>query len=154
MAVRPHQMASDWFQKASEAMDAAMKTSAKFQEESMQWWSEMLGSSNSMQDWQKRAQTIAMEAIPTAQKGAEEYMKAMDQTYRAAVEVMQRAFESGEFRSMEDMQGRVQALWESTLGAMRKNTQAFIQANTRAMETWAELVRKSANGRAGEGHGG
>jgi hypothetical protein len=141
-------MVSDWFHKATEAMDSALKTTAKFQEETMQWWAEMLGGSNSIQDWQKRAQSMAMEAIPTAQKSAEEYLHAIDQTYRTGLELLRKAFESGEVHSIEDLQGRVQHLWENTLGALRTNTQAFIQANTKAMESWAELVRKGSEGQS------
>jgi len=154
MAVKPQQMVTDWFHKAAETMDAALKTNAKFQEETMQWWAEMLGGSNSIQDWQKRAQTMASEAIPAAQKSAEEYMRAMDQTYRTGLDLLRKAFESGEFRSVEDLQGRIQSLWETTLGAMRTNTQAFIQANTKAMETWAELVRKGAESKPQSQHQG
>ena len=113
----------------------------------MQWWAEMMGGSNSIQDWQKRAQAMVVEAIPTAQKTAEEYVHAMDQAYRSGLDLLRKAFESGEFRSIEDLQVRIQSLWENTLGALRTNTQAFIQANTRAMESWAELVRKSADGK-------
>jgi hypothetical protein len=145
-------MVSDWFHKAAEALDASLKTSSKFQEETMQWWAEMMGGSNSIQDWQKRAQAMAIEAIPTAQKSAEEYLRAMDQTYRTGLDLLRKAFESGEFRSVEDLQSKVQGLWENTLGALRTNTQAFIQANTKAMESWAELVRRSAEGKA-EQHG-
>ena len=143
MAVKPQQMVSDWFCKATEALDTALKTSAKFQEETMQWWAEMMGGANSIQDWQKRAQSMALEAIPTAQKNAEEYMHAMDQTYRTGLDLLRRAFEGCECHSMEDLQGRVQSLWETTLGALRTNTQAFVQANAKAMESWAELVRRS-----------
>lgn len=150
MAVKPQEMVSDWFHKSAEAMDAALKTSAKFQEETMQWWAEMMGGSSSIQDWQKRAQAIATEAIPTAQRSAEEYMRAMDQTYRTGLDLLRKAFESGEFRSVEDMQGKIQSLWENTLGAMRTNTQAFIQANAKALESWAELVRRSTESKLGE----
>ncbi len=136
-------MVSDWFHKATETLDAAMKSQVKFQEETMQWWAEMAGGSNSIQDWQKRAQTLAMEAIPTAQKSAEEYMRAVDQTYRTGLELLRKSFEGGEFHSLDDLQSRVPSLWETTLGALRTNTQAFIQANTKAIESWAELVRKS-----------
>lgn len=137
-------MVSDWFHKAAESMDAALRTNAKFQEETMQWWAEMMGGTNSIQDWQKRAQSLLMQAMPTAQRSAEEYMRAIDQTYRTGLELLRKAFESGEMGSIEDVQGRVQSLWETTLGAMRTNAQAFIQANSKAMETWAELVRKGS----------
>ncbi|HOA73334.1 MAG TPA: hypothetical protein PL151_14090 [Phycisphaerae bacterium] len=152
MAVRPEMMATDWFQKAAEAVDAAVKTSMKFQEEAMQWWAEVMGGANSIQDWQKRAQAMAAEAIPTAQRGAEEYLRAMDQTYRTGVDVFKKAFQSGECRSVEDLQARMQSLWEAALGALRTNTQAFIQANTKAMETWADMVRKNASEQSNGSH--
>jgi hypothetical protein len=142
-------MVSDWFHKAAETLDAAMKTTTRFQEETMQWWAEMMGGSGSIQDWQKRAQTVAMEAVPTAQKSAEEYLRAMDQAYRTGIDLLRKAFENGEFRSVEDLQGRVQSLWETTLGSMRTNAQAFIQANTKAMETWAALMKKVTPGASG-----
>ena len=49
------------------------------------------------------------------------------------------------FRS--EAREKIQALWEASLGTLRTNAQAMVQANTKAMESWSEFVRKNFDGK-------
>jgi hypothetical protein len=122
-------------------VDLALKTTARMQEESLQWWTGMMGGSQFIYGWQTRARSIGMGAAATAQKSGEEYVHAMEQSYRRALELVRHACKNGDVRSVRDMQVRVRAVWEEMFGTIRANTKAFIEANTKAMDSWAELVR-------------
>jgi hypothetical protein len=141
MAANPQQFVSDWFDKTAETTEAALAMTAKYLQESMWWWAEMMGGANSIEEWQKRAQMVASEAIPLARKSAEQYLKAMDQIYQRELALLRDSLSSDEPRSIP--QPRIESFWESTFAALRVNTQNFIRANSKAMESWAELVRKS-----------
>jgi hypothetical protein len=136
---------SDWFCKATESMDSALRTTAKLQEETMQWWANMMGGSALVPDWQERARITAPNAGAAAQRTAEEYVRAMNQAYRTGLEFLSKAFESGQVHSIEGVQGRVQTLWDHVLAALRMNNEAFIQAHAKAMESWAQLIRTNGS---------
>ncbi len=144
MAANQHQIVSDWFDKTAETTEAALALTAKYMQESMWWWAEMMGGAGSIEEWQKRARMVAAEALPVARKSAEQYIQAMEQIYQKELELLRDSLGSSEPRSIP--QPRIESFWENTFSALRVNTQNFIRANSKAMESWAELVGKSAAG--------
>ncbi len=147
MVAKPQRIVTELFEQAVDTFDAAVKAGVKLQEEAAKWWSDVLSEAGTAQDWQKKMQAAMAEAIPTAQKNAEEGLKVLDQSTRSGLELMKRAFEAGQSESIAQAQAKAQELWEASLTAMRKNAQAVVQANARAMESWAAFARRNADGR-------
>lgn len=142
MAVKPQQFLSDWFDKTAETTEAALATTAKYQEQSMKWWAEVLGSNaGTPQEWPKHMRQIASEVLPAARKSAEEYVQAMGELYEKEMEILRASIESSQQYAIPP--ARIQDFWENMFGALRTNAQNLIRANCSAMECWAELVRKS-----------
>ncbi len=150
MVAKPQRIVTELFEQAVDTFDAAVKAGVKLQEEAARWWSDVLSEAGSAQDWQRKMQSAMAEAIPTAQKNAEEGLRVLDQSTRSSLELLKRAFEAGQSESIAQAQAKAQELWEASLAAMRKNAQAMVQANARAMESWAHFARKNTDGRQTE----
>jgi hypothetical protein len=130
------------FGQAVETFEAAIKTGVKMQEECTRWFTETLSELGSPQDWQSKSQTIVTESLQMAQKNIDEAVRMMNQNAKTAMELVQRAFETRQGGSGAEAQAKTQEIWETALGALRTNTEAIVQANSRMLETWTELAKK------------
>ena len=131
------------FNQAVDTWGGAMKASIKFQDDVAKWWTQRWGRSGSLQDIQCRASTMIAEAIPTAQKSAEEALRLVDQNYRTGSDLLRKAMETGKVESFTQVQAKTQEV--SGVNQRTGNAQAVAQANMRAMESWADFVRKNVN---------
>ncbi|HEX2973861.1 MAG TPA: hypothetical protein VHP11_16125, partial [Tepidisphaeraceae bacterium] len=109
-------------------------------------WTEMLEQGGAMQTWQKRSRAMINEAIPTAQKNAEEWLRMIEENYRRAMDLMKKAVEPEQAGAGVDVRARTQELWEASMEAMRDTAQKMAQTNVKMMEQWAEILRKNTNG--------
>lgn len=134
------------FQQAVDTWGSAMKAGVQFQDDVAHWWQKALGQAGSVQEWQKKSCALIAEAIPTAQKNTEEALKLVDQNYRAGLELIKKAMDSGRSENFDQMQSKTQEVLQASVSAMRQNAQAMAQANLRAMESWADFVRRNVNG--------
>ncbi len=148
MTTKAATFATEVLDQAVDTFDAALKSGVRIQEDLAQWWAESLGDAGSVQEWQKKIQELAGEAIPMTQKNTEEALKAIDQGCKDSLELVRKAFEATKTESVADAQAKMQELWEASLKTMRTNAEALVQANTTAMSAWADFARKSMNGKA------
>jgi ElaB/YqjD/DUF883 family membrane-anchored ribosome-binding protein len=135
--------ANDLFRQAMDTFQSAIRTGVKIQEESTKRFTEMLRDFGSPLDWQKSTQSMMNEAIKATQKNIDESIRLMNHNAQTAMNLWQKAFEN---RSVQQLQeghaAPSEELWESALGALRTNTQVILQANTRVLESWAQLARE------------
>jgi hypothetical protein len=141
-------MISDWFQNAAESTQAALALTAKYQQESMWRWAELMSGSNSIEDWQERARTMAAESIPAMREHAERHLLALEEVYQKGMYLLCQSAEIEGFQSMKDLQSRTETFWQDTLSALRVNTQNFLEANRQAMESWVGLTRRNSEERS------
>jgi vacuolar-type H+-ATPase subunit H len=146
MQTKIDQGMKELFEQAVDTWGGAMKASMKFQDDVAKWWTQALGQIGSVQDLQSRSCAMIADAIPTAQRNAEEAMRIMDQNYRSALELLKKAMDSGRAESIGQAQQRAQEVLQASLSTLRDNAQAMAQANMRAMQSWADFMRKNANG--------
>ena len=107
---------------------------------------EMLNDMGSPNDWQKKVQDSMREAIPTAQKNVEEALQVMNQNTRTSLELLQKAVDTSKSESLTDAQAKATEIWTDMLTALRTNTQAMLQANSRMMESWSDVMHCCKNG--------
>jgi len=134
------------FDQAVQTFGDAMKAGVKMQEEIGRWWSDMLEQAGPVQEWQKRSRAMVCDAIPAAQRNAEEFMKVVEENYRRSLDLLKKAVDTEPSGTPADMQAKTQELWEASMGVVRDNAQAMAQANVKMMETWADLIKKNMNG--------
>lgn len=131
---------------AINAFGDAMKAGVKAQEEIVRWWSSALdsnGSANPMVDWQKRGRAMFDEAVPAAQKQAEEWMKIVEQNYRRSVELLKKAMDTEEAGAASSLRDKTRKLWEESLSVIKENAESMAQVNVKMMEMWAGVLRKN-----------
>jgi hypothetical protein len=143
MAVKAEEFVSDLFKQAVETFDATLKASVKIQEEAAKWWTYPPGQVRSVQEWQEKSRKILDEAIPTSQANAEEYLRLIEENTRTCLDLLRKSFEAIPVESVQDAQEKAQKLWEASLEAVRKNAQAILKTNAKAMKSWAEFARKA-----------
>ena len=140
--------ASDVFDEAVETFNGAVKAGAKVQEEIGKWWSDALDKAGSGEDWQKRSKAVFAEAIPAAQKNAEEWLKLVEQNYKRSVGLFKKAWDIQPSRDPAELRAKSQELFEASLELVRDNAQAVAQANVKLMEIWGRVLRNgAANGK-------
>jgi hypothetical protein len=137
---------TELFDQAIETFDSALRTGVRIQEEATKWWTDMINEADSLQELQMRTRVMMNEAMPAAQKSVDQAMKLIDRTYRTSLDLLKKAFETGQSESIYEAQMKTQELWEATLAALRTNAQAIVQVNAQAMESWAEFAHRDIAG--------
>jgi hypothetical protein len=125
------------------AFGDAMKAGVKAQEEMSRWWSDAYSSANPLGDWQKRTRQLFDEAVPTAQKHTQEFLKLVEQNYRRSVELLKKAVDTNHNGAVDGLQEKLRGLWEESISVVKENTEAMAQANVKLLEAWTELLRKN-----------
>lgn len=145
MNARAETRVTGMFDQAVSTFGDALKAGVKIQEEVGKWWSDAMDQTGPAQEWQKKSRSIVSEAIPAAQKNAEEWLKVVEQNYRRSMELLKKAFDQTPAASSKDMQARTQDLWEASLDVIRDNAQAMSEANMKMMELWAGVLQKNVH---------
>jgi hypothetical protein len=86
------------------------------------------------------------DVIPLTQKTAEEGLRAIEQNSRTSMDLLRKVFDTAQSQSVADAREKIQGLWEASLGTLRSNAQALVQANAKTIESWSEFMRKNFDG--------
>jgi hypothetical protein len=139
----------------SEAADKAMKnyeqavrTGLKLQEEAAHLWTSLLNQSASPQDWQKRfssATAVANGVLPVAQKSLDDVLDLVEQNTKASTDLLKKAADVCQTTTLPEYQSKCLDLCTASLDFARSNAEAITQINSRAVDSWINYVRKSAD---------
>jgi hypothetical protein len=132
--------ASELFGQAARSFEAAIQTGLRLQEESLKCMTDMLSDIASPQNWQKKAQAKMSQIMAISQQSIEETIRVMNENAKTSMECLQKAFHSQPGEPKE-AQAKTMEMWETALGVVRRNTEAALRANRRAVETWAEISK-------------
>jgi hypothetical protein len=130
---------------ATQTFSESFKAGVKMQEDVAKWWSETLDQAGPVQEWQKRSRAIVSEAIPAAQRQAEEWLKVLEENYARSMDLLKKAMSSEGNGNAVEMQAKVRDLWEASLGVLKDNAQALAQTNMKMMDVWADVLRKNVS---------
>jgi hypothetical protein len=133
--------ANELFGQAARSFESAVQAGIKLQAESVKFLTDVLSEMGSPQKWQKKAQAVMSEMVNTSQNNIGEAIKVMNENAKTSLDVLQKAFQS-QPNGTEEAQSRTLEVWETTLGILRKNTEAVLRANTRVVEAWTEMAKK------------
>lgn len=132
---------ADFFNQALEFTETAMKTGVKLQEDSMKWWSDIVGEPAKIGDMQGKMRTVLDDVMPTARKNADESFRAIDRISSNNLELMKKALSAGPTGASPEIQDRVQKAWQDSMEIARKNAEALLDANERAMQIWSSCFQ-------------
>jgi len=133
---------TELFDQVTKNCEQMVRSSLKLQEEASKWLTGLYNQ-NAAQEAQKKFKAVADEFIPQTQKQIDEGLKLAEQNSKTGIDLLKKAAAVAQATSAEDAQARALRYWEASLGAMRDMAQAVTQAQTKAFETWTELVRKT-----------
>lgn len=136
--------ASDLFSQAFESFDAALKTGVKIQEDSLKWWSDLVGEPRKSTEWQERMTSFVSDAMDTARKNTEESLKAYGKISRNTLEQLKKCFDGAPGGAVEEWQKSLEKLWEESLETLQKNTETVLATNEKAFKMWASFLQGAA----------
>jgi hypothetical protein len=145
MPAAPEATFTQLFDQAVETFGGAVKASIKLQEDVAKFWTDAFDRVGPAQDWQKRSRSIFTEALPTAQKSADEYLRLFDASCRSSIDLVKKVVEATKAETPSEAQNKAQAVVEDALANVRATAKALTEANIRALESFADFVRKTVD---------
>ena len=141
MAVK-NDTATSLFDQAVGTFGDAMKAGVKIQEEIAHWWSGALQQAGQVNQWNDRTRAVLSEAIPAAQKNAEQLTKLVEQNYHRSLELLKLTVNGDGANGTQELQNKTRKLWETSLELIRENTHAMAQTHVKVLELWGDFLRK------------
>lgn len=133
---------TDMFEQATKTYEQLLKSGIKLQQDSTKWWSNAIADVASP-DIQKRMKSVTDELIPQAQKNIDDWVKIAQEYTRTCTDLMKKGTAVSQSASLQEAQTKALGLWESSLNAACNMTQTVTQANTKALESWMDYVKKT-----------
>jgi len=128
---------------ATNAFSDAMKAGVRAQEEVVKWWTSAFDGACPMGEFQKRGKQFMEEAVPAAQKQAQDWLKLLDANSRRGIELIRRAMDTETDGLAAGFTDAARKLWEESIAVVKENLETLTQANVKMLEVWADLLRKS-----------
>ena len=144
MTTKATSTASDLFEEAFKTYEQSLKTGIKIQEDTVKLWKDLLANAKTPTDFQARLSQMADEALPAAKKRMEEAMQTVEENYKVGTDLLQKAFQVWQPGSVAEAQNRVRELWESSLSAVRMNTQTIVKSNQQVLDYWTSMMGNGA----------
>jgi hypothetical protein len=129
------------FDQAFQTYGETLKAAVKGQEQVANYWTDVLSKAGANSDFQKKSRAFFNDAIPAAQKNAEEWVRMLEQNYRRSIDLLKKACEPANAAVAGDFQAKLQGLWEQSVELIKENTQAMTQAHLKVLELWADVLR-------------
>jgi hypothetical protein len=127
--------------------EQALRNGLKLQEETGKWWNNMMSQTGAVQDWQKRFTSLngmATAFMPAAQKRAEEMLNLAEKNARTSVDLAKKAADALQTPVIADSQAKWMEFWTASLGAVRSNSEALVQAGGHAIDAWVDFIKKNS----------
>lgn len=132
------------FDQAMKSYEQTVRTGVKLQEDTAKWWTNFFQQATQTQELQRQMSSIVSQAIPTAQRSMEESLRLIDQGSKTTLNLLKKTMDGSCATAASDVQSEVQQLWQSSLNVIQSNLQSINESQTKAMESWTELMRKGA----------
>ncbi|HUB24584.1 MAG TPA: hypothetical protein VL992_04070 [Tepidisphaeraceae bacterium] len=128
---------------ATTAFGDAIKAGAKAQEDIVKFWTNSFEGACPVSEFQKRGRQFVEEAVPAAQKQAQDWLKVVDANSRRAIDLLRRATDVEGDSISAGFTDAARKLWEESIDVIKENVQSLTQANVKMLEVWSDLLRKS-----------
>jgi hypothetical protein len=135
--------AMELFEQAMKNYEQALKTGLKLQEESARWCVGLVNQAASPQDWQKKVKALTDEVIPQTQKSIDESLKLIEKNSKVCCELLKKASLAAQSATPQEAQTKFLGFWDASFNAVRDMAQTVAQANTKALDSWFDAVRKA-----------
>jgi hypothetical protein len=131
---------------ARKSYQETVRTGSRIQEEAGQWWTKMLSQTAAWADWQKQFSSLTALTANTFQinqRRLEDVMAWIEKNSRTNAELVKKAADAAQTPAIAESQTKWLDFWTASLRATQANVEAATQMTTRAIDSWAELIRKN-----------
>ena len=135
--------ASEMFDQALKNYEQALRAGVKVQEEAAAYWTKLYNQSVSRPALHKQMASLAGEVIPPSQKYMDGCLQILEQSTNATVDLMKKAVEAVQTVNPTECQGKLVDFCESSLKAAKAQTQAAMDLNSKAVDSWLAIARKA-----------
>jgi hypothetical protein len=134
------------FDQAANTFGDVFKSGVKWQDDINKWWRQAIDAAGPALDWQERSQVLVKQALPAAQKNAEEWWKLVEKSYNSSMSLVKKLLEAerDQIANPSAMSAKAREIWEGSLQIMRENAQGIAQANMKSTELWSDFVKNLA----------
>lgn len=133
---------SKLFEQAIEMYEGSLKAGVKAQQDAAKIMTDAVDQMVKPVDMQAQSAKFLDEVLPTAQKNFDEVVKLMNKNTEASLDLMKKALDAGQAKTVDEAQAKTRALWEDSVKAMQVNAQAMVDANAKMLQSWVDLAKK------------
>lgn len=138
---------SDMADKTMKNYESTLRTGLKLQEEAVKAWSNLFNQSTAAHEYQKtfaNYNKLANSLFPIAQRRMEAVIALVEKNTRTGTELMRKAVEAAQSPISGNGQNKWTELWTASMAAFRSNAEAVAEINAKTIDSWIDLVKKSA----------
>jgi len=138
---------SEMADKTMKNYETTLRTGLKLQEEAIKAWSNLYNQSTAAQEYQKifaNYNKLANSVLPIAQRRMEAVIELVEKNTRTGTELVRKAVEAAQSPISGNGQNKWTELWTASMAAFRSNAEAVAEINAKTIDSWIDLVKKSA----------
>jgi len=135
--------ASELFDQALKNYEQALRAGVKVQEEAAAYWTKLYNQAVSRPALHKQLTSLANEVIPPTQKYLAGCLEMLEQNSSATIDLMKKGVEAVQTANPTDYQSKLVDFCESSLKTAKAQTQAAIDLNSKAIDSWLAMARKT-----------
>ena len=132
---------AELFEQAARVFENALRAGIAMQQESTKWFTETLRGMSSPQQWQARSQAATEQALSTFQKSVDAGLQMMNDNAKTTLDLLEKAYQARQGETQTDGRGQAREMWETAIGALRRNMDMMVHTNARVIESWGAIVR-------------
>jgi hypothetical protein len=129
------------FEHAYRTFGDSLKVAMKAQEDTVKFWSGMVGKMNP-------AQAMAVDWIPVAQKNADEYLRLLETSYRRNADLLKKVIKAQNGEDLEGAEKNSRELWDASFQVANANVQDMAATQMRVAQAWTEVLKNATPSKA------
>ncbi|MCB1235680.1 MAG: hypothetical protein KDM91_11470 [Verrucomicrobiae bacterium] len=128
------------FDEAADTYVNAFKSCVRIQEDTARQCFDFVKGWGKTDDLAKRQEQFIEQAVTNMKKAADDSMDLWKQNADKCLKLLEEGFAAAQAKTPSDAQGRLQKLWENSLGAMKENTETMVRLSGEAMKAYADYL--------------
>lgn len=132
----------EMIQGALKFYEEALKSGIQLQEDALKLWKEVLDQVGSPEDLRKKLEQLMKEGLPKSRERMDDVVALFQQNADQCTDIFSKTLNVYHAGSIPEGQARLHELVETSLGVLRSNVHAVVDANTKVMKTWDGIFSK------------
>jgi hypothetical protein len=140
---------ADSFKQAADAFAKSMHAGIRFQEDTAQFWTEIMG--RTTEELRVRWDKFSHDVAPFSRRAADRLNRLFDEQSHRGLELMRKSFDLWQARTANEAYDKTMALWQASFNTMRDSSDALVRTNAELLDGWSQTVRSVTGAPEGKG---